>query len=137
MAEEKVVIGAETNHTLNGMLSIPVEANGLFPAVVLVHGSGPSDMDEKVGNNYPFRDLAEGLSEKGIAVLRYDKRTFVYGKQMKNDIGISVKEETIEDAILAAEFLRNDSRIDPNAVRQIYQGILLQRNGRTSVHQLS
>ena len=116
MAEEKVVIGAETNHTLNGMLSIPVEANGLFPAVVLVHGSGPSDMDEKVGNNYPFRDLAEGLSEKGIAVLRYDKRTFVYGKQMKNDIGISVKEETIEDAILAAEFLRNDTRINPNKV---------------------
>jgi dipeptidyl aminopeptidase/acylaminoacyl peptidase len=116
MSDENIVIGAKTTHPLNDMLSIPDEANGLFPAVVLVHGSGPSDMDEKVGNNYPFRDLAEGLSAKGIAVLRYDKRTFVYGKQMKDDVGISVREETIEDAILAAEFLRNDTRIDPNRV---------------------
>ncbi|PWI54876.1 alpha/beta hydrolase family protein [Sulfoacidibacillus thermotolerans] len=117
MAEEKIVIGAKTNHPLNGMLSIPDEANGLLcPAVVLVHGSGPSSMDENIGNNHPFRDLAEGLSEKGIAVLRYDKRTFVYGKQMKDDVGISVREETIEDAILAAEFLRNDTRVDPNRV---------------------
>ncbi|GAA0376420.1 hypothetical protein [Paenibacillus motobuensis] len=69
-------------------------------------------MDEKIGNNYPFKDLAEGLSEKGIAVLRYDKRTFVYGKEMKNDTRITVKEETIEDTILAADFLRKDSRID-------------------------
>ncbi len=116
MADEKIVIGAETNYPLNGILTIPDETNGLFPAVVLVHGSGPSNMDEKIRKNYPFRDLAEGLSTKGIAVSRYDKRTFVYGKQMKNDTGISVKEETIEDAILAAEFLRYDSRIDPNKV---------------------
>ena len=116
MADEKVVIGAETKYPLNGILTIPDETNELFPAVVLVHGSGPSNMDEKIGNNYPFKDLAEGLSEKGIAVLRYDKRTFVYGKEMKNDTGLSVKEETIEDAILAADFLREDSRIDSNKI---------------------
>lgn len=116
MADEKIVIGAQTKYPLDGILTVPAEATGLFPAVVLVHGSGPSNMDAKVGNNFPFRDLAEGLSAKGIAVLRYDKRTFVYGKQLKNDIGLSVKEETIEDAILAAEFLRNDSRIDSNKV---------------------
>ena len=116
MVDEKIVIGAETKYPLNGVLTIPNETNGLFPAVVLVHGSGPSNMDEKIGNNYPFKDLAEGLSEKGIAVLRYDKRTFVYGKEMRNDTGLSVKEETIEDAILAANFLRKDSRIDSNKI---------------------
>lgn len=116
MADEKIVVGAETKHPLNGILIIPDETNGLVPAVVLVHGSGPSNMDEKVGNNTPFKDLAKGLSEKGIAVLRYDKRTFVYGKEMKNDTGLSVKEETIEDAILAADFLRKDSRIDTNKI---------------------
>ena len=84
MADKKMVIGAETKYPLNGILSIPNETNKLFPAVVLVHGSGPSNMDEKVGNNYPFKDFAEGLSNRGIAVLRYDKRTFVYGKEMKN-----------------------------------------------------
>ena len=114
MADEKVVIGAGTKYPLDGLLSIPDGTNGLVPAVVLVQGSGPSNKDEKVGTNHPFKDLAEGLSEKGIAVLRYDKRTFVYGKEMKNETGLSVKEETIEDAILAADFLRNDSRIDPS-----------------------
>ena len=32
-------------------------------------------MDESIGPNAPFRDLAEGLSRRGVAVLRYDKRT--------------------------------------------------------------
>ncbi|AZU60674.1 alpha/beta hydrolase family protein [Neobacillus mesonae] len=116
MADEKIVIGTETKYPLNGILTIPNKINGLVPSVILVHGSGPSDMDEKNGDNRPFKDIADGLTEKGIAVLRYDKRTFVYGKEMKNDTGLSVKEETIEDAILAADFLRQDSRIDPNKI---------------------
>ncbi|WP_233189535.1 S9 family peptidase [Sporosarcina sp. P7] len=116
MADENVIIGSETAHQLNGILTIPKEINGLFPAVVLVHGSGPSNMDEKIGNVYPFKDLAEGLSEKGIAVLRYDKRTFVYGKEMRSDSTLSVKEECIDDAILAADLLRRDSRIDSNKI---------------------
>lgn len=116
MADEKIVIGAETRYPLNGILAIPNDIRGLVPAVVLVHGSGPSNMDEKIGNVSPFKDLANGLSEKGIAVLRYDKRTFVYGKEMRHDTGMSVKEETMEDAILAADFLRKDSRIDANKI---------------------
>lgn len=113
---DKLIIGKETNYPLNGILSLPEDCSSKVPAVVLVHGSGPADMDEKVGNNFPFKDLAEGLSDKGIAVLRYDKRTFVYGKEMKNDTGLSVKEETIEDAILAADLLRKDPRIDTNQI---------------------
>ncbi len=116
MVDEEVILGANTNYPLNGILTIPNKANGHLPAVVLVHGSGPTDKDEKVGSITPFKDLAEGLSEKGIAVLRYDKRTFVYGNQIKHDNGLSVKEETIEDAIRAADFLRNDARIDSNKV---------------------
>lgn len=98
------------------MLTIPDKDNGLLPAFVLVHGSGPSNMDEKIGNNHPFKDLAEGLAKKGIVVLRYDKRTFVYGNELKKETGLSVKEETIEDAILAANFLRADSRMDGNKI---------------------
>ncbi|WEG14832.1 alpha/beta fold hydrolase [Pullulanibacillus sp. KACC 23026] len=114
MTDEKIIIGEATNFPLNGRLTLPKRMDGLVPAVVLVHGSGPTNMDEQIGNIAPFKDLAEGLSQKGIAVLRYDKRTFVYGKEMRNDRSLSVKEETIEDAILAANFLRNDSRIDSN-----------------------
>lgn len=116
MVDEKIVIGTETKYPLNGILTIPNENGGLFPAVVLVQGSGPSNMDEKVGNNYPFKDLGEGLSKQGIAVLRHDKRTFIHGKEMRNDASLTVREESIEDAIHSVNFLRKDSRIDSSKI---------------------
>ena len=63
---------------LPGTLTLPKNGKNL-PVVILVHGSGPNDRDETVGVNKPFRDLAYGLAERGIAVIRYDKRTKVYG----------------------------------------------------------
>ena len=115
MKSEKIVVGAGTKWPLNGLLTLPEDAGGRLPAVVFVHGSGASNMDEKVFALTPFRDLAEGLAARGIASVRYDKRTFVYGKQMKTQT-VTAREETIEDAILAAELLRRDARIDPEAV---------------------
>ena len=52
-------------------------------------------------------------------MLRYDKRTFVYGKQILKEADyskITVEQETIEDVILAAAILKNDARIDANKV---------------------
>jgi len=116
MFEEKIIIGENTKHALNGILTLPDEINNPVPAIVLVHGSGPSNMDEKIGKLTPFKDLAEGLANKGIAVIRYDKRTYAHKKQFINKPDISVKEETIEDAILATELLRKDSRIDSDKI---------------------
>ena len=116
MFEEKIIVGEHTNHPLNGILTLPNDINQPVPAVVLVHGSGPSNMDEKVGKLTPFKDLAEGLASIGIAVIRYDKRTYAHKKLFKNKRDIIVKEETIEDAILATELLRNDSRIDSDKI---------------------
>ena len=116
MLEEKIIIGENTKHPLNGILTLPNEINNLIPAVVLVHGSGPSNMDEKVGKLTLFKDLAEGLASKGIAVIRYDKRTYAHKKQYINKPDMSIKEEAIEDAILATELLRKDSRIDSDNI---------------------
>jgi len=71
-------------------------------------------MDTTIFVNKPFRDLAEHLAANGIAVIRYDKRTFAHGARMGNDT--TVWEETIEDAILAAEMLKSDPRIDEHRV---------------------
>lgn len=78
-------------------------------AVVLVQGSGPSDMDETIFSNKPFYDIALGLAGQGIDVLRYDKRTYVYGKKIvesKDYKNFTVEQETIEDAIAAAKLLQ-------------------------------
>jgi dipeptidyl aminopeptidase/acylaminoacyl peptidase len=115
MREEKIIIGKDTEHPLNGLLTLPEEENPNIPGLVLVHGSGASDMDETLYENTPFKDIAETLAEHGVATLRYDKRTYVYGKKimknMKDAIPSTVYEEVIEDVILAANLLREDSRI--------------------------
>lgn len=72
-------------------------------------------MDEKVFALTPFKDLAEGLAARGIASIRYDKRTYVYGKKMTKEL-ITAKEETIDDAILATELLRANPAVDPDRV---------------------
>jgi len=116
--EEKIVVGSGGEFPLNGLITIPEGGAAPYPAVVFVHGSGPSDMDSKVYEVRPFKDLAEGLAELGIASIRYDKRTFVHGKKMVKALGgsLTVWEESTEDAILAANILRDDPRIDPNRI---------------------
>lgn len=115
MKNEKIVVGQGTEYPLNGLLTLPDDLTEKVPAAVFVHGSGASNMDEKIFRLTPFRDLAEGLAERGVASIRYDKRTFVYGRKMRKQV-VTVKEETIEDAILAADLLRKDPRIDPRRV---------------------
>lgn len=70
-----------------------------FPVVILVHGSGPGDMDQSVGAVKPFKDLALGLAAKGIASIRYVKRTLVYPQEYTG--AFTVKEEVTNDAVAA------------------------------------
>ena len=102
---------------LPGTLTLP-EGSGPFPCVILVHGSGPNDRDETIGPNKPFHDLAWGLASHGVAVLRYDKRTFKYAKEFTaQDIDeITAKEEVIDDAQEAVHLMHNTESIDPKNV---------------------
>ncbi|MBN2861294.1 MAG: alpha/beta fold hydrolase [Sphaerochaetaceae bacterium] len=116
--EQDIVIGEHTPYPLEGILSLPQDLSVPVPAVILVHGSGPTDKDETIFRNRPFYDISEGLTARGIAVLRYDKRTKIYGKAMKKAPveTQTVKTETIDDAVLASELLKADDRIDSNRV---------------------
>jgi hypothetical protein len=114
-AEKAVEIGTGS-WKLPGVLTLPV-GSGTFPAVVLVHGSGPGDRDETVGGCKPFRDIAHGLSSKGIAVLRYDKRTRVHmAKILQKPVGFTVKEESILDVLEAVSFLHSHKNIDSRRI---------------------
>jgi uncharacterized protein len=111
----KVSVG-EGTEALPGMLTLPA-GKGPFPVVILVHGSGPNDMDETIGPNKPFRDLAMGLAGQGVATLRYDKRTKAFPMRMAAIADrLTAKEEVVDDALAAVRFARADKRIDPDRI---------------------
>jgi uncharacterized protein len=113
--DKEVTVGAG-EWALPGTLSLP-SGDGPFPAVILVHGSGPNDRDESLGPNKPFRDLAWGLATRNIAVLRYDKRTKVHaGKLVSIKQGITVQEESIDDVLAAVSLLSKTKGIDAKRI---------------------
>lgn len=113
--EQEVTIGAATEWPLPATLTLPT-GSGPFPAVVLVHGSGPNDRDETLGPNKPFQDLAWGLASQGIAVLRYEKRTRVFPGKITALPNFTVKEETTDDALAAVALLRKTQQIDQQKI---------------------
>jgi dienelactone hydrolase len=120
--EERPVTIGEGEWKLPGTLTVPKGA-GPFPAVVLVHGSGPNDRDELVGGVRVFKDLAEGLASRGIVVLRYDKRTRVYGPRVAALKNFTVADETVDDAAKGAALLRTQKEVDPAKVYVLGHGL--------------
>ncbi|MBK8023208.1 MAG: alpha/beta fold hydrolase [Chloroflexi bacterium] len=101
---------------LPATLTMPAGAENV-PAVVLVHGSGPNDRDETLGVLKPFRNLAVGLASRGIAVLRYDKRTYAYrGQPEMLGETVTIDSETTDDAVAAIAQLAEIPGIDPSRV---------------------
>ncbi len=94
---------------------LPARAAGRVPALVLMSGSGPHDQDETVGASAPFRDLAAGLAARGIATLRYDKRTFDYPASVDART-FTAQDEYVPDALAAVAVLRARPEIDPARV---------------------
>jgi len=101
--ETKIAVKTGTM-SLPGALCVPNNIKNP-PVVILLAGSGPNDKDETIGPNKALKDLAVGLASNGIATYRYDKRTLVYGKDMKE---VDINTEVIEDAINAVTILKKN-----------------------------
>ena len=112
--ETEVTVGAG-EWALPATLTMPKGKTNVS-AIVLVHGSGPNDRDETLGGNKVFKDLAWGLASRGIAVLRYEKRTKQYGAKLAAVKNFTVKEETVDDAILAAQLLMKTPNVNAKKV---------------------
>ena len=115
LANDVEVDFGSAEYPLKGSLTLP-EGDGPFPAVILVHGSGPNDRNEQIGPNLPFMDLAEQLSAQGIVVLRYDKRSYTHANKLASLTEMTVQEETIEDVLYAVEYLKTLDMINPNQI---------------------
>ncbi|MCY3747750.1 MAG: alpha/beta hydrolase [Chloroflexi bacterium] len=112
--ETEVVIG-HAPWELGGTLTVP-RGPGAFPAVVLVPGSGYDGRDAISGATKAFRDLAWGLASRGVAVLRYDKRTLTHALAVARQPDFTIDAELVDDALAAVELLRQMPRIDPARV---------------------
>jgi pimeloyl-ACP methyl ester carboxylesterase len=98
--------------SLAGTLTLPPGA-GPFPAAMLIAGSGPQDRDETVAGHRPFLVLADHLTRKGVAVLRYDKRGI--GKSTGN-FDQATTEDFASDAAAALGYLKSRKEIDPGKI---------------------
>ncbi len=112
--ERDVTFGNEP-FLLNGTLSVPT-GESTFPAVVIVHGSGPQDRNGTLGVLASYRDLAQGLASQGILVLRYDKRTLTHGATIAIDETFTVDTESTDDAVLAVDFLKTLPEVDTDRI---------------------
>lgn len=110
--EEKSVEISTDTFRLPGTLTLP-KGGSRLPVLILVHGSGPNDRDETLGPNKLFRDIAWGLAEQGIAVLRYDKRTKVYGTAAyPQGVEATFDNEVVDDVISAVRLVKSLPEID-------------------------
>ena len=101
--ETKIAVKTGTM-SLPGALCVPNNIKNP-PVAILLAGSGPNDKDETIGPNKALKDLAVGLASNGIATYRYDKRTLVYGKEMKE---VDLNAEVIDDALTAVTTIKNN-----------------------------
>jgi predicted esterase len=116
----------------NARLNLPATGDGPFPGVLLIHGSGAFDMNETMGSvridnetgskiyppTRPLFDIAKYLSERGFAVLQYNKRSIgengtildsnVWGNLTINDVK--------QDAEKALDVLIRQPEVDANRI---------------------
>jgi hypothetical protein len=109
-SEEVKFVNTETGDTLAGTLTLPNE-EGPFTAVILVTGSGSQNRNEELLGHKPFFVLADYLTSKGIAVLRYDDRGI---GQSTGNFSIATSEDFADDALAAVEYLK--TRIEINKI---------------------
>lgn len=100
------------NISLAGTLTLP-KNEGVFPAVILISGSGPQNRDEELLGHKPFLIIADYLTRNGIAVLRYDDRGV--GKS-KGNFKNATSVDFATDAESAVEYLKTRKEINKKQI---------------------
>jgi len=93
---------------LSGTLTLP-QKRGLYPAVLLISGGGDQNRDSLILGHRPFLVIADHLTRKGIAVLRFDDRGI---GSSTGDRSIATTKDYAQDAYAGVKFLKNQKEID-------------------------
>src|SRR5215213_5587728 len=112
----------------NAQLTYPAVGKGPFPGILLIHGSGANDKNETLGHVYKngpkppalFWQIAQYLSERGFAVLRYDKRGIGANYTIDQNIwGNATVNDLIHDAENALNILTLQPEVDSQRISVI------------------
>ena len=109
----------------NAQLTYPAISKGPFPGVLLIQGSGAIDKNETLGFVHkngpkpptPLWQIAQYLSERGFAVLRYDKRGVGANYTVSGNVwGNATVNELIQDCKKALNVLIQQPEVDPKRI---------------------
>jgi len=109
----------------NAQLTYPAVGKGSFPGVLLIHGTGANDKNETLGFVHksgpkpitPFWQIAQYLSERGFAVLRYDKRGVGANYTINQNVwGNATVNDLIHDAGKAMNVLIQQPEVDSKRI---------------------
>lgn len=107
IVEEAVQVGPDGMSKLDGLIASSEDSDHSV-AVVLVSGSGPNGMNCGTGHSWIFQQLAWGLAEQGVDVLRYDDRTYSEPwTSLALGGSLDIDYETVDDAVAAAALLKS------------------------------
>ncbi|MDZ7364061.1 MAG: alpha/beta fold hydrolase [candidate division KSB1 bacterium] len=110
--EEVVYDNRQAGIKLVGTLTLP-QSGEPFPAVILITGSGPQNRDEALLGHRPFLILADALTRRGVAVLRFDDRGV--GKST-GEFAKATSADFATDVIAGIEYLKTRREINPKQI---------------------
>lgn len=112
--EEEITFTSD-GYVIPGTFTAPKDSEQL-PVVIFVQGSGALNRDEGIYENKPFRDIAWALAKEGIASFRFDKRNYLYGDQMKEDVTVTVTEEITKDVLAATAMVKDLKPVNSSSI---------------------
>jgi pimeloyl-ACP methyl ester carboxylesterase len=110
--EEVIFKNSHAGIALAGTLTLP-SAEGTYPAVILISGSGAQNRDEEISGHRPFLIIADHLTKQGIAVLRYDDRGV---GQSTGDFKAATTADFALDAASALTYLKTRKEINRDKI---------------------
>ena len=106
-----VELDAGNDFLVDGEILLPKTDNKV-PAVVIVPGSGPMDMDGTVNSQKVYESLGIQLAKKGIASIRFNKVTYQHGNNIAKDYSFTLEDEYISTIESSINILKEKEEID-------------------------